>query len=257
MKKRMLLLLAICCSLLLPACASNDATVNAIRARGELRAGVKVDVKHFGYLNPETNALEGLEIDIARELAAMIVGDSAAIRFVPVTAPTRETMLTNGEVDIVIATFTITDARKEVLNFTHPYFVDEIGFLVMKDTGIDSLADFTGKTIGASRSSTAFTTLTDKPEILGTAFTLKGYASYPELQNALSTGDIDVFCSDKSILYGYWDDRTVLLDEGILPQPYGIATVLTDKAFAAEIDRLLGELEASGKLAEIINKWTQ
>jgi len=257
MPKRFLLLVFICFALITSACAKRDATVSAIRARGELRVGVKVDVKHFGYLNPETNLMEGLEIDIARELAQMLLGSADAIKFVPVTAQTRETMLTNGEVDLVIATFTITDARREVLNFSRPYYTDEIGFLIRTNDSIGQIPDFNGKIVGTSRSSTAFTTFSQHPELLVGDFTLKGFASYPELQNALATGAIDVFCADKSILYGYIDNETTLLNDGIQPQPYGIATNLEDSDFAKEIDKLLGEMEENGRLDEILAKWTE
>ena len=256
-KKQLNLILIVCCALLLSACASQSETAAAIRARGELRVGVKVDVKNFGYLNPETNALEGLEIDLSRELAEMLLGDRSAIRFIPVTAPAREAAITNGEVDLVIATYTITEARQEVLNFSRSYYIDEVGFLVLKSSGINKTADFTGKTIGTTRSSTAFTTLTTQPELWGGSFTHKGFASYPELQSALQSGEIDVFCADKSILFGYYDDTTVLLEEGVSAQPYGIASNLEDKDFAAEIDKLLSQLEENGRLAEILAKWAK
>ena len=63
----------------------------------------------FGYLNPDSNTYSGLEIDIAKKIAKEL---GVKINYVPVTAQTRGPLLDNGQVDMVIATFTITDERK-------------------------------------------------------------------------------------------------------------------------------------------------
>ena len=84
---------------------TND-QIQTIIDRGVLRVGVKQDVPNFGYRNPDTNEFEGMEIDIARAIADEL---GVEIEFTPVTAQTRGPLLDNGQVDIVIATFTITE----------------------------------------------------------------------------------------------------------------------------------------------------
>ena len=71
-----------------------------------------------------------------------------------VTAKTRGPLLENGEIDLVIATFTITAERKETYNFSTPYYTDAVGLLVNKDSGINSIEDLDGKIIGVAQSST-------------------------------------------------------------------------------------------------------
>jgi len=256
MKKMILLvnLIAILC-LVLSACSGGDSQVAEIKARGELRVGVKVDVPRFGCIDPVTGALEGLEIDIARALAADMLGDENAISFVPVTALTRETLLTNKEIDLVIATFTITEERAKIHNFSVPYYTDEIGFLVRRDSGITSLAEMEGKLVGVTLSSTAFNEFPKVCEELSLDLSKRGFASYPEVKNELLTGSIDVFLADKSILYGYLDGDTVLLDEGVRPQDYGIATRLEDREFAKYIDDRLRSMTDDGSLDEILGRW--
>jgi len=261
MKKIILCFLAVCLLFSFSACANTESKLTQIRARnggaGELRVGVKVDVPNFGYLNPESGALEGLEIDLARAMAEKLVGNKEAIRFIPTTGMAKETLLANGEADLIIGTYTITDARKTVVNFSRPYYTDKIGFLVLEGSGINGIADFTGKTIGATRAGTAFSTFDQNPDILGGGFTLRGFASYPEIQDALLTGNLDVFSADKSILSGYTSGNTVMLEDGVQPQPYGIGSVLADKAFAKEVDRILGELMEDGTMDAILAKWLQ
>jgi len=240
---------------LFPGCAKEKGQLEEIQARGELRVGVKLDVPYFGYQNPQTGQVEGLEVDIARELANRILGNSSALKPLGVTALTRDALLSNGEIDMIIATFTITEPRKELMNFSQPYYTDQLGFMVDKDSGIEALVDLEGKTLGVTLNSTAYDQFSEKPEQVAHGIILKGYASYPEVRAALMAGEIDAFSTDKSILYGYLDENTVLLAEGVNSQPYGIATPLEDKVFSDYINTQLQEMKADGTLDQILERW--
>ena len=259
MKKRMMLLLLACLMLVLSACAGKKSKMTQILARndgaGELRVGVKIDVPNFGYLDPETGDLEGLEIDLAREMAEAILDDRNAVQFVPTTGMAKEALLANGEADLIIGTYTITDERRKVVHFSRPYYTDEIGFLVLSNSGMQSISDLKGKTIGVTRASTAFATFDKHPELIGNDFTLRGFVSYPEIQYALLSGTIDVFSADKSILSGYNTANTVILADGVQPQPYGIGSIISDKTFADAVDQILADLIESGTMDDILAKW--
>ena len=259
MKKIILCFLVVCLVFASSGCANAESKIAQIRARnngaGELRVGIKVDVPNFGYIDPDTNELEGLEIDLAYAMAEKIVGDRNAIRFIPTTGMAKQTLLDNGEADLIIGTYTITEERKKVINFSRPYYTDELGFLVLDSSGIHEMADFAGKTIGVTRAGTAFSTFDQNPEILGVSFTLQGFSSYPEIQDALLNGVIDIFSTDKSILSGYTTSNTTVLEAGVQPQPYGIASELSDKTFAKEVDKMLEQLIADGTVDAILAKW--
>ena len=94
----------------LPALAEDAADIAAIKARGTLLVGVKADVPGFGY-QELGGEFEGLEIDLAHKLAEVILGDANAVEFTAVTAKTRGPLLDTGELDMVIATFTIKPDR--------------------------------------------------------------------------------------------------------------------------------------------------
>jgi putative glutamine transport system substrate-binding protein len=231
------------------------AGVQAIKDRGVLRVGVKVDVPLYGFLNPDTNEQEGLEADIARALAKKIIGDENAVEFQAVTAKTRGPLLDNGEVDVVIATFTITEERKLSYNFTTPYFQDAIGFLVKKSLGAETISDLAGKNIGVAQSATTKDAIIAKTAELGIEVKFSEYASYPELKTALTSGRIDAFSVDKSILLGYLDDDTTILGETFSPQEYGIASKLTNTDLAAYLDDFITSSQADGTLGELVAKW--
>ena len=83
------------------------------------------------------------------------------MEFTPVTAATRTALLDSGDIDCVIATFTITDERKNSWDFTTPYYTDHVGVLVENSSGIKTLTDLKGKTVGVSSGSTSAKSLVE------------------------------------------------------------------------------------------------
>ena len=229
------------------------AEVQAIADRGVLRVGVKSDVPGFGLLNQVNNEYEGLEIDMARALAKQIIGDENAVEFTPVTADTRGTLLDNGQIDMVIATFTIKPDRLEKWNFTEPYYTDAVGLLVNKDAGIASIADLDGKKIGVALGATSKDAVEAAGAEDGYTFEFSEYASYPEINTALAAGQIDAFCVDKSILRGYLNADRVLLDDEFSPQDYGIATKLTNLDLATYVNDFIKKIKGDGTLSKWID----
>ena len=253
-------LIALICMIMLvltvaSGCGSDNAALKEIRDKGTLRVGVKTDVPGFGYYNPDSKGYEGLEIDLARLIADDILGDENAVEFFGVTAQTRGPMLDNGEIDMVIATFTITEERKEIYNFSQAYYHDEIGFLVRADSDLKTIADIDGKTVGIAQSGTAKDALVAESEKRGMTLKYIEHASYPELKAALTSGEIDAFSVDRSILIGYADSNTRILDEGFNPQDYGIATKLENSQLAEHLDGFLDSIMKNGKFDEILAKW--
>ncbi len=229
--------------------------LQAIVDRGVLRVGTKVDVPNFGYQNPDTGEVEGLEIDIAKALAKKLLGDESKIETQGVTAQTRGPLLDNDEVDIVAATFTITEERKKSFNFTQAYYTDSIGFLVKKDSGVKEIKDLDGKTIGVAQSATTKDACEEKAKELGITFKYSEFASYPEINAALSSGRVDAFSVDKSILLGYVNEDTEVLEEGFKPQDYGIACKLNNQDLAKYLDDFIAEIKSDGTLDALIEKW--
>ena len=132
----------------------NANTLDSIKAKDKLVIGVKKDAPNFALWNPQTNTIEGFEIDMAKLLAKEILGDETKIDLKPVTAKTRGPLLDNGSLDAVIATFTITEERKKTYNFSEPYYSDPIGFLVLKENNFTDFKSLDGKKIGVAQSAT-------------------------------------------------------------------------------------------------------
>jgi aspartate/glutamate/glutamine transport system substrate-binding protein len=230
-------------------------SVGAIKARGTLKVGVKVDIPKFGYKDPKTNQIDGFEIDIARAIAKKIIGDPSKVDLQAVTAKTRGPLLDNGEIDLVIATFTITDERKQSYNFSEPYFVDGVGLLVKKSAGITGLKDLNGKNIGVAQSATSKGAIQKEADALGIKVSFLEFGTYPEIKAALEAGRVDCFSVDGSILQGYVDDTTVILPDRFSPQNYGVASKKSNEALAAVVNSTITEMKTSGELDKLIEKW--
>lgn len=215
------------------------ADTQAIVDRGVLRVGVKNAVVGFGYQDPATGEYSGMEIELAKKLAGQLGVD---VEFTTVTAATRTELLDSGDIDCVLATFTITDERKQSWDFTTPYYTDYVTVLVEDSSGITSLADLKGKLVGVSSGSTSARSLVEAMiedgDIEGTGFsadtfdpatwtdgvTFQQFDDYPAISTALSAGTVDAFCVDKSILAVYKTEGRSYIDAQFAPQEYGIAT---------------------------------
>lgn len=230
-------------------------TVEGIKARGTLKVGVKVDIPKFGFKDPKTGEITGFEIDLAKAIANKITGDPGKIELQAVNAKTRGPLLDNGEVDLVIATFTVTEERKQTYNFSDPYFVDGVALLVKKASGIASLKDLDGKNIGVAQSATSKLAIQKEAEKLGIKTNFLEFGTYPEIKAALEAGRVDCFSVDGSILQGYVDDATTILPDRFSPQNYGVASKKSNEALASFVNTTISEMKTSGELDKLIVKW--
>ena len=248
------------------AAATGDvsADVQKIIDAGVLKVGVKTDVPCFSLQNTATGEYEGLEDDLSYEIAGKIFGctpeeakEKKLVAFQGVTAKTRGPLVENGELDMVIATFTITPDRKETYNFSTPYFTDAVGLLVLTDSGINSIEDLDGKVIGVAQGSTSQkgfeAYIADKGISVTPAF--EEFDGYPALSAALAAKNIDVFSVDRAILAGYRDDTNKLLDDRYAEQEYGVCTKKENTGLAELVDGVIVGLKDSGKLDEMIKGW--
>jgi len=229
--------------------------LSALKAKGKLSVGVKVDVPSFGYKNINTGEVEGFEIDLARAVAKAIFGNGNALEFVPVTAKTRGPLLDTGELDMVAATFTVTEERKNSWDFSDIYYVDAVAVMVKKASPFATFKDLNGKTIGVAQSATTKKSLEAGALEAGISLKYSEYATYPEIKVALDSGRIDAFSVDFAILNGYLEDSCKLLDERFAKQDYGVAVKKGNAVLLKVVNDTIDRLEASGELAAMLAKW--
>jgi putative glutamine transport system substrate-binding protein len=216
--------------------------VQEIIDRGYLIVACKDDVPGFGFYNEETQEYEGMEIGLAYQIASKIFDvsyneavEEKLVHFVPVAVDDREKVLQQHEVDYVIATYTITNERKEKVNFSKSYYSSSVGLMVnitkigentLKEERIRSIIDLDNKIIGVMSNSTTRRDFLDyiQKHNINISPRFVTYKSYEQLAKALDNGDIDVFCVDVTILTGYLDENKKILDDRFATQHYGIAS---------------------------------
>ncbi len=227
--------------------------IQEIIDRGVLRVGVKNAVEGFGYEDTLTGEYSGMEIDLATMIAEELGVD---VEFTAVTAATRTELLDSGDIDCVLATFTITDERKESWDFSTPYYTDHVTVLVEDESGITDLDGLVDTTVGVSSGSTSAQSLVEAmidaglisdedydadvfdPSLWTEGVSFRQYDDYPAISTALASGEVDAFCVDKSILAIYKTDGRSYIDAEFAPQDYGVATT-KDSGFSDYVETLI------------------
>lgn len=240
--------------------------VQEIIDRGVLKVGVKNAVVGFGFQDTLTGEYSGMEISLAEKIAESLGVD---VEFTTVTAATRTELLDSGDIDCVLATFTITDERKKSWDFSTPYYTDYVSVLVENESGITNLEGLVDKKVGVSSGSTSAKALTkamiDAGLISGEGFdaetfdpalwtegvSFQQYDDYPAISTALSAGEVDAFCVDKSILAIYNTDSRSYIEDKFSPQEYGVATT-KDSGLSAYVDDLITQWLADGTIDSLI-----
>ena len=171
----------------------------AVKEAGVLTVGGVETSTLFSLLNEVDGQVRGFDAGLSQFLARYITGDEANKELLQVTSDTRESVLQNAQVDAVFATYSITDARKEVISFAGPYYTTQQSILVTADnTDINSVDDLAGKTVAVQSGSTG-------PEIMeeyAPEATLEEFTTDEEARTALTQGRVDAYVIDTNMQLG-------------------------------------------------------
>lgn len=229
---------------------------------GTIKIGVRDDIVGLGYYNSTTEKYYGLEIDLAYELADEL--GYKDVEFVTVHPENRKDMLLEGQVDCLIAAYSISDSRLENFDFSPAYYSDYSRVMVEKSSMLTSIEQLMGKRIGVVSGADTAPIFAQKlvelgliPEVDNETFdavTFVRMDSYGEIEKALEAGTVDAACMDGCIASAYMNDDRVLLDETLSQENYGVATQKDSKlskAVAEAVQKMLDD----GDIAEMIDKW--
>ena len=189
---------------------------------GELRVGTKIDQPGFGLANTAGEP-EGFDVEMAKLIAAKMGLTEDQITFTETVSANREPFLVEGRVDIVAATYTINDKRKELIDFAGPYY--EAGQDIMVAAGnpesIEGPEDLAGKTVCSVEGSTPAEKIrTEYPEA-----ELVLYDAYSKCADDLRNGNVVAVTTDNVILTGFVagdPEAFELVGNPFTEEPYGI-----------------------------------
>ena len=194
-----------------------------------------------------------MEIDLAKKIAKEL---KVKVNFTAVTPQTREALMDNGTIDMLIATYTITDERKSTPLLLRPkgcsshvnsHYYDRSVSPFKPNLAIKNFLTLNGKTIECQGSS-AKAAVEEYASAKNLKFDYVQLGSYPELAVSLYAYRIDAFAGDKSILSGYESDKTKILDEGFKTQEYGIASSKSNQELIDYTNDLIAKWQKDGSL---------
>ncbi|MEU8077176.1 glutamate ABC transporter substrate-binding protein [Catellatospora citrea] len=229
-----------------PSTPSGESPLVAKAKAGQLKFGVKADQPGLGL--QAGSAYEGFDIEIAKIIAKGLGGDAAKNTYVTTVSANREPFIQTGQVDIVVATYTINDDRKKKVNFAGPYFTAGQDLLVPTASTITGPEGLDGKKVCSVTGSTPAKRIKEKyPKVQ-----LQEFDAYSKCIEALNTGTVDAVTTDDIILAGYaaqsqYAGKFKLVGKPFSTEPYGIGLKLEDKAGCNKINEILKASVTSGE----------
>lgn len=249
-----LLLVALYFFIFAPEKYENKDVYDVIQQRGKIKVGINTDSKPFGFFD-EKWEVQGYDVDLARYISQYLLKSPNAVEFYPVSPSNRMLKVSTGEVDIVIATMTITKQREDVLTFSIPYDVAGQALLVRSNSKIQSIADLSGQNVGVVFGTTAEKNMLN----LAPTANIIGFRNYRVAYEALKSGKIDVLTSDDTILsrFAYEDKSVKLLPKRYTKEPYGIAMKKGKETIKLKenIDFAIQDMQRKYVITRLRRKW--
>lgn len=220
-------------------------TMAKLAAAGKITIGVKIDQPGIGFLQPGDDLPTGFDIEMARVLAAGLGIDDSGITWKETISDNREPFLQGGDVDLVLASYSITDERRAVVGQAGPYYVTGQQLMVREEdkekiAGPDDLAGIKVCSVSGSTSLETAEAKGADPVPLDT---------YSECVDQLTNGTVDAVTTDGAILLGYAaedPDALEVVGEPFSEERYGVGYKLGDSAMCTYITDTLQEAMDDG-----------
>jgi len=205
-------------------------TMARLAEAGTMTVGTKFDQPLFGLVGPDGTPV-GFDVEIAKIIAGELGIAPDDIEWTETVSANRETFIEEERVDIVVATYTINDDRKQVIDFAGPYYLAGQSLMVRADDdSIKSEADLAGKIVCSAEGSTPAKNIEENfPDA-----ELRTFSQYTDCLDPLRNGQVDVLTTDNVILAGYVaesPDDFKLAGEQFTEEPYGIGLKKDDTDF--------------------------
>ena len=222
-------------------------TMAKLKEAGTVKVGTKFDQPLFGLKNLEGKP-EGFDVEIAKLIAGEMGIAPDKVVFSEAVSANREPFIQQGKVDFVVATYTINDKRKQVVDFAGPYYEAGQDIMVAKGNpeGIAGPDDLAGKKVCSVTGSTPAENIRENyPEAKLTEFDV-----YSKCAEALKNGQVQAVTTDNVILLGLIsqdEEAFELVGKPFTKEPYGIGLKKGDNEFRAFINDTLEKIEKDGR----------
>ncbi|MFB9204439.1 glutamate ABC transporter substrate-binding protein [Nonomuraea spiralis] len=234
--------------------------VEKVQDGGKIVVGTKWDQPSLGL--KKGSEPEGFDVDVAKAvLKEMNGGKDAQIEWKESASSNREPFLQNGTVDIIFATYSITEERKAKVSFGGPYVIAHQDIMVRKDdASINAPQDLKGKKICKAAGSNSYKRVTDPPPDgkLDIDATTVDAANYSECVQKLSGSNLDAVTTDDLILAGFAKQaggNFKVLGQGFTDEKYGIGLKKGDSKTCEAVNTAVKKLWENGTMKQLLEKW--
>lgn len=229
------------------ACSSSD--------EDGLTVGIKVDQPGLGLKTPE-GTFEGFDVDVATYIAKELGVEADDIDFVEAKTPERETLLQNGDVDFIVATYSITDSRKEKVSFAGPYFIAHQDLLIRADDAVSTNDDINALTLCSVQGSTSAQNVRDN---FAPDAQMQTFDTYSDCLTGLGNGTVDALTTDDTILAGYaaqdaYAGQFKLAGLTLSDERYGVGVAKDDTELRDDINAAIEKMIEDGSWETYVEK---
>ncbi|WP_019634863.1 glutamate ABC transporter substrate-binding protein [Actinomadura atramentaria] len=239
-------------------CAVAGADGDSVARKDELVIGMSPDKPGLGMRTGSTYS--GFDVDVAREIAKRLGVPAGKVAFRPVTSATREKMLRAHDVDMVIASYSVTPERKTQVTFAGPYYVAHQDILVRRsDTSIKNVRDLKGKRLCDVPGSVSFPRVTRERGVA--AVSVKA-DTYGECLTKLQSGALDAVSTDDLILAGMAAQSAKdggaplrIVNAPISDEPYGVGLARDDVDGCEAVNKAITTMYQDGTAAKLLKQW--
>jgi glutamate transport system substrate-binding protein len=227
-----------------------DSTLGKIQAKGELTVGVKFDVPPFGFKNPQTNNVEGFDVDMGKALATKL---GVKPKFIEAISDNRIPFLEKGTADVILSTMTINAERVEQIEFSDPYYIARGRVLVKEGSPIKGVEDLAGRKVCTALGSTYEENLKKQAPKAKRSLV----DSYSECLELIQNGAVDAVSTDDVILTGMiiQDDTLKLVGEELTQEPYGAGIKKGETEVQEFVNKTFEELKQDGRWKQFYDRW--
>lgn len=259
MNKKNILVSILMASLIfiLTACGNKskeDTSLKDIKNKGEFVVGLDDSFPPMGFKD-DKGEIVGFDIDLAKEVAKRM---GVKVVFKPVQWDGIVLSLNNKDIDVIWNGLTITEKRKEQIDFSKPY-IDNKQIIVVNDkSNIKTKKDLGSKTVAIQLGSSSEVALDSDKDFVKSLKELKKYSNNTEALMDLQAKRVDAVVVDEVVGRYYISKKPGIfkvLDEDFGKESYGVGFRKTDKSFKEEVDKVLNQIIQDGTADKISEKW--
>jgi len=243
-------------ALALGACGSSDDGTASGGSSGSaaggdsIKIGIKFDQPGLGLF--DAGKYSGFDVDVANYVAKEL--GKTNVTFIQSPSKQREDLIATGQVDLIFATYSITDERKQKVSFAGPYFVAGQDLLVATDSDITGPEGLDGKKLCSVTSSTSAQKVKDSyPGVQ-----LQNFDTYSKCLDLVVNGQLDALTTDNTILAGYaaqpaYKGKLKVVGKTFSEERYGVGLKKGDVALCEKVNTALKKMVDSGEWQKAVD----